>query len=194
MGISHNAISPDEVKSAKLLLGKGNLSMAEIGTVINRSKTTVKRIADGGYDYLISPKAQEEQIANEKTPNDKIIDALDKLISLNCELNAKLDVLLSVLEDSKDEPKPCETKIQTRLGKPFLRWNDVTRRVACYGGNEIAKQMDKVEATLDNTTLHLYCKQDTKAYLQASRSAINLIKQHTKNTIGYSVDVVLEDS
>jgi len=46
-------IIPEEVRKAKLLLGKG-LNVTEVANIIGRSVSAVIRIRDGAYDFLLA--------------------------------------------------------------------------------------------------------------------------------------------
>ena len=49
MQVTRN-IMPEEVRKAKLLLGKG-LNVTEVANIIGRSVSAVIRIRDGAYDF-----------------------------------------------------------------------------------------------------------------------------------------------
>ena len=53
-------IIPEEVRKAKLLLGKG-LNVTEVANIIGRSVSAVIRIRDGAYDFLLAECQESPQ-------------------------------------------------------------------------------------------------------------------------------------
>lgn len=172
-------IIPEEVRKAKLLLGKG-LNVTEVANIIGRSVSAVIRIRDGAYDFLLaecqeSPqddgrmdillKSIDSRLYRQNEDMKKAIAQLEGLntafVDLQNEIKmctACMTAMLDALNDLKSqnspqaEPEATPTKYP---GKDFANWVEVIRRVEVYGDKFIADNLRETKASLDGVTLYL---------------------------------------
>ena len=210
-------IIPEEVRKAKLLLGKW-LNVTEVANIIGRSVSAVIHIRDGAYDFLLA-ECQESPQDDGRTDillksidsrlyrqNEDMKKAIDQLVGLNSaivELQNEIKVctscmsaMLDALNDLKSQNRPQavpEAPVSKCPGKDFAEWGEVIRRVEVYGDKFIADNLRGTKASLDGVTLYLACTPSTKKFLKSSAVAIPRIKQQCRNVIGYGVEVKIID-
>lgn len=210
-------IIPEEVRKAKLLLGKG-LNVTEVANIIGRSVSAVIRIRDGAYDFLLaecqeSPqedgrvdillKSIDSRLYRQNEDMKKAIAQLEGLnaafVDLQNEIKmctACMTAMLDALNDLKSQNRPQavpEAPVSKCPGKDFENWGEVIRRVEVYGDKFIADNLRGTKASLDGTTLYLACTPSTKKFLKSSAVAIPRVKQQCLNVIGYGVEVKIID-
>lgn len=203
-------VTKEEVLRVKEMLNQ-NMGLADLLKKTRRSAPTLQKIADGAYDYLL---ADEEEDATDDDRSLILLQSIDNRQYTTNELLKKIveqieamNRNISLLAKSADETVTACIAINDAIrklddsaaakpaliGKDFDQWNEVMRRVKTYGGNQMVAKLGEVRATIDGTVLYLWCEKDAKDYILASATALNLIKQHVKGTIGYSVDVRIKD-
>lgn len=212
-------IMPEEVRNAKLLLGKG-LNTAEVASIIGRSVSAVIRIRDGAYDFMLAERQDDPQDDSRVDillqsidsrlyrQNEDMKKAIDQLTGLNATLvelkseiktcTACMTEMLDALNELKSQNRPQititpELPANKYPGKDFESWGEVIRRVEVYGDKFIADSLRGTKASLDGTTLYLACTPGTKKFLKSSAVAIPRIKQQCRNVIGYGVEVKIID-
>lgn len=211
-------IIPEEVRKAKLLLGKG-LNVTEVANILGRSVSAVIRIRDGAYDFLLaecqeSPsedgrmdillKSIDSRLYRQNEDMKKAIDQLEGLnaafVDLQNEIKmctscmtAMLDALNDIKSQNRPQAVPDAPPVSKCPGKDFAEWGEVIRRVEVYGDKFIADNLRGTKASLDGVTLYLACTPSTKKFLKSSAVAIPRIKQQCRNVIGYGVEVKIID-
>lgn len=210
-------IIPEEVRKAKLLLGKG-LNVTEVANIIGRSVSAVIRIRDGAYDFLL---AECQESPQDDGRMDILLKSIDsRLYQQNEDMKkaiAQLEGLNTAFVDFQNEIKVCSSCMTAMLdalnelksknsqqaeqettptkypGKNFANWGEVIRRVEVYGDKFIADNLRGTKASLDGVTLYLACTPSTKKFLKSSAVAIPRVKQQCRNVLGYGVEVKIID-
>lgn len=106
MQVTRN-IMPEEVRKAKLLLGKG-LNVTEVANIIGRSVSAVIRIRDGAYDFLL---AECQESPQDDGRMDILLKSIDsRLYRQNEDMKkaiAQLEGLNAAFVDLQNEIKMC---------------------------------------------------------------------------------------
>lgn len=214
-------ILPEEVRKAKLLLGKG-LSETEVASILGRSVSAVIKIRNGAYNFLLAEcqddapedgrvdillKSIDSRLYRQNEDMKKTIEALASMSKIIMDLSREINVGLSCLSMMSDSMKDLTEDLKRQSlpqavpesptnkcpGKDFEKWGEVIRRVDVYGDKFIADSLRGTKASLDGTTLYLACTPSTKKFLKSSAVAIPRIKQQCRNVIGYGVEVKIID-
>ena len=202
-------VTKEEVIRVKEMLNQ-NMGLADLLKKTRRSAPTLQKIADGAYDYLLAD--EEEDVADDDrslivlqsidnrqyTTNELLKKLVEQVEAMNrniSQLAKSADETVTACIAINDAIRKLDDSAAAKpalIGKDFDQWDEVMRRVKTYGGNQMAAKLGEIRATIDGTVLYLWCPEDAKDYILASATALNLIKQHVKGTIGYSVDVRLK--
>lgn len=211
MGSRIKSVTVEEVRKVKMLHDKG-IENYQISEILGRSYTTVCRITNGSYDFMLNE--QEDAAKPENVKENSRADAL--LESLSADIHTQNEVLyciqselkiqtsymaaiLDALNDLKNKPGqpqktvPAEAAHSKYPGDDFPEWGEVVRRIEHYGDKFIAESLRGVKARKDGTTLYLVCSDSARNFLKRSPVAISRIKQQCRNVIGYDVEVKLLD-
>lgn len=207
MGSRIKSVTVEEVRKVKMLHDKG-IENYQISEILGRSYTTVCRITNGSYDFMLNEQKDAEK--PEKLKNNSRSDAL--LESLSADIHTQNEVLygiqselkiqtscmaaildaLNALKSKPDQLKqmaPTEAAPSKYPGTDFEKWGEVVRRIEHYGDKFIAEYLRGVKARKDGTTLYLVCSDSARDFLKRSPVAISRIKQQCRNVIGYGVEV-----
>lgn len=122
------SITPDEVRSCKLLIKKG-LQGNEIANILGRSTATVCRIRDGAYDFMLVENQDDtpddsrveillqsidSRLYRQNEDMKKVIEALASMSKIIMDLSREINVGLSCLSVMSDSMKDLTKDLKSQ--------------------------------------------------------------------------------